>query len=63
MISFFHFVIPTAHVVNECLEGLHNCHLYAECIDTPGYFECSCLPGHTGDGVDRCNGEVTILQA
>ena len=42
--------------IDECEEGLHNCHEWATCINTIGSYKCMCNPGSTGDGVD-CIGE------
>ena len=42
--------------IDDCAEGLANCSSDAECINTPGSFECVCLEGFTGDGV-TCEGQ------
>ena len=36
--------------VNECDEGIHNCHENANCSDVVGGFNCICNTGFTGDG-------------
>ena len=36
--------------LDECAEGLAICAADADCIDTPGYYECACKPGYAGDG-------------
>ena len=46
--------------VDECKTGPDKCDLNADCIDTEGSFECHCIDGWTGDGincydVDECN--------
>ncbi|MFT7800605.1 multiple epidermal growth factor-like domains protein 8 [Arapaima gigas] len=46
---------PSCPDVEECRLGLHNCHLFATCINTPKSFECHCERGYTGDGVLHCN--------
>ncbi|MEQ2158184.1 hypothetical protein GOODEAATRI_009651, partial [Goodea atripinnis] len=35
--------------------GLHNCHPFATCINTPTSYECHCERGYTGDGTLHCN--------
>ena len=44
--------------VNECLEGTDIC--LQECINTPGSYQCSCLPGFLGFG-DSCEGELLVI--
>lgn len=46
---------PTCPDVEECRLGLHNCHLFATCINTPTSYECHCERGYTGDGTLHCN--------
>ena len=41
--------------MDECI-GDHGCDMMAECINTDGSFDCVCLPGFQGDGVN-CNGK------
>ncbi|XP_078363993.1 polycystin family receptor for egg jelly-like [Oculina patagonica] len=36
---------------DECQNGTHNCSMNAQCINTFGSFNCSCLQGYLGDGV------------
>ena len=43
--------------VNECTEGTDNCHENATCINTFGSFECTCIAGFSGDGVN-CTSEI-----
>ena len=47
--------------VNECDEGIHNCHENANCSDVVGGFNCTCNSGFTGSGT-FCgdNGKVSI---
>eukprot|EP00494_Astrolonche_serrata_P024328 UN24586 len=45
--------------IDECEEGIHNCHGKALCTNTPGSYSCSCLKGYKGTGricedVDEC---------
>lgn len=46
---------PSCPDVEECRLGLHNCHPFATCINTPTSFECHCERGYTGDGTQHCN--------
>ena len=44
--------------IDECSTG-SVCHESAECMDTPGSYECTCFSGYTGDGhtcqdIDEC---------
>ena len=47
--------------VNECLsQELHSCSSNGECGNTIGSYQCSCLPGYSGDGrvctdIDECS--------
>ncbi|XP_041376626.1 latent-transforming growth factor beta-binding protein 1-like [Gigantopelta aegis] len=44
--------------VNECATGADNCvdpSLGGLCTNTLGSFNCSCMPGYTGDGINNCN--------
>ena len=43
--------------IDECSEGLHDCHDDATCVDTFGDYECICKPGFHGDGTNKCLGE------
>ncbi|XP_028836876.1 multiple epidermal growth factor-like domains protein 8 [Denticeps clupeoides] len=46
---------PSCPDVDECRLGLHRCHHFATCVNTPTSFECHCERGFTGDGVQHCN--------
>ena len=46
---------PTCPDVEECRLGLHNCHAFATCVNTPTAYECHCERGYTGDGTMHCN--------
>lgn len=48
-----------ASAIDECQDGTAVCSPDADCIDTPGFYECACKPGYEGDGkvcedVDEC---------
>ncbi|XP_066894755.1 signal peptide, CUB and EGF-like domain-containing protein 2 isoform X5 [Kogia breviceps] len=45
--------------VDECAQGLDDCHTNALCQNTPTSYKCSCRPGYQGEGrqcedVDEC---------
>ncbi|XP_035278041.1 multiple epidermal growth factor-like domains protein 8 isoform X2 [Anguilla anguilla] len=46
---------PSCPDVEECVLGLHSCHPFASCVNTPTSYECHCERGYTGDGVLHCN--------
>ena len=41
--------------INECHQGLHNCHSDAGCANTQGSYHCTCNSGYTGNGTN-CDG-------
>ncbi|KAE8606083.1 hypothetical protein XENTR_v10010595 [Xenopus tropicalis] len=48
--------------VDECAEGIDNCHADAICQDTPSSFKCICKTGFKGEGtdcedIDECDNE------
>ncbi|XP_058161760.1 signal peptide, CUB and EGF-like domain-containing protein 2 isoform X7 [Dasypus novemcinctus] len=49
--------------VDECAQGLDDCHAYALCQNTPTSYKCSCKPGYQGEGrqcedIDECENEL-----
>jgi len=38
--------------INECSNGVAQCHPDAICINTPGNYDCVCKAGFTGDGLN-----------
>jgi len=44
--------------IDECLNATHSCNLNTtECVNEPGTFSCSCLPGfYAPTGSLYCNG-------
>lgn len=44
----FHFAAD----VDECQDQAHKCHANAQCNNAIGSFDCTCLQGYSGDGVD-----------
>ena len=47
--------------IDECGEGLHVCHINADCTDTPGSYTCACLTGFDGDGFDCVDIDECLL--
>ena len=41
--------------IDECDDGIDNCHIFAHCSNEIGSFSCSCNDGYTGDGL-TCSG-------
>nr|XP_027798139.1 signal peptide, CUB and EGF-like domain-containing protein 2 isoform X4 [Marmota flaviventris] len=49
--------------VDECAQGLDDCHTDALCQNTPTSYKCSCKPGYQGQGrqcedIDECEDEL-----
>ena len=44
--------------VDECTEGVDDCHHNATCSNTPGGFNCTCVSGFSGDGANSCEGKL-----
>ena len=42
--------------IDECELGIHTCDSNANCTDTGGTFNCTCIDGFEGDGF-QCTGE------
>ena len=44
--------------INECETGKHHCDSNAFCNNTKGSYNCTCIPGYIGNGVN-CTGEIS----
>ncbi|XP_019511743.1 PREDICTED: signal peptide, CUB and EGF-like domain-containing protein 2 isoform X10 [Hipposideros armiger] len=49
--------------VDECVQGLDDCHINALCQNTVTSYKCSCKPGYQGEGrqcedIDECENEL-----
>jgi len=42
--------------IDECAADNGGCSAAADCINTPGSYSCTCLPGYSGDGY-MCEGK------
>ena len=42
--------------IDECELGIHTCHSNANCTDTHGSYNCTCIDGFEGNGF-KCTGE------
>ncbi len=45
--------------VDECQNEEHNCDVNARCNNTFGSFNCTCLQGYVGNGVN-CSGKAAL---
>ena len=46
--------------INECEDNPSVCDDMANCTNSPGSFECTCIHGFTGSGLpDNCMGKMT----
>ena len=50
-----HFFRPLHTDIDECNDGIDNCHSFANCSNEIGSFSCTCNDGFTGDGL-TCSG-------
>ena len=47
--------------INECaFEDTNDCHGLAKCINTKGSYNCTCLVGYEGNGLN-CTGEILCM--
>jgi len=46
--------------IDECATNNGNCSEFADCKNFPGSYNCSCLTGFTGDGID-CTGALLFV--
>ncbi|XP_069479790.1 signal peptide, CUB and EGF-like domain-containing protein 2 isoform X9 [Ambystoma mexicanum] len=56
-------LLPSAATdIDECSEGIDDCHLDAICQNTPKSYKCTCRPGYQGNGttcedIDECDND------
>ena len=48
--------------MNECMRNIDNCHDNANCTDTIGSYECTCVEGYEGDGFN-CTSKLACCVA
>ena len=48
--ALFHEVYSLMADTDECFEGLDFCATHAECTNTIGSYECTCIVGYSGTG-------------
>ena len=55
------YLILTNLDIDECdpVDPKHDCHANAECINIAGSFQCNCLDGYIGSGVE-CSGDKHV---
>ena len=51
--------LPMLADVDECVLGVHNCDVNANCTNSVGSFNCSCNTGYSGNGVN-CSKFITV---
>ena len=49
---FFHYYANNFADLDECQTGAHDCHVHSRCVNVIGSYNCTCLPGYTGDGLE-----------
>ncbi|KAF5918838.1 hypothetical protein HPG69_005878 [Diceros bicornis minor] len=58
------FYLRNSRYVDECAQGLDDCHTNALCQNTLTSYKCSCKPGYRGEGrqcedIDECENELS----
>jgi len=46
--------------VDECAVNNGGCSPYADCTNTPGNYNCTCIGGYDGDGLN-CTGNIARI--
>ena len=59
-ISFLSSSCTCVSDINECARREDTCSDFAQCSNTLGSFECTCLPGYQGDG-RVCRGQLVCF--
>ena len=47
--------------LDECEMKSDDCHDYAICTDTIGKYNCTCMTGYEGDGINCTSKQVIII--
>lgn len=46
--------------IDECTEGIIECHNHSRCVNLPGWYHCECRSGFHDDGTFSLSGESCI---
>lgn len=46
--------------IDECTEGIIECHNHSRCVNLPGWYHCECRSGFHDDGTYSLSGESCI---
>jgi len=58
LVVFFIWLVFFNSDFDECVsDSTNDCHVNATCANTEGSFQCMCLEGFSGDGVN-CSGKI-----
>lgn len=46
--------------IDECTEGIIECHHHSRCVNLPGWYHCECRSGFHDDGTYSLSGESCV---
>ena len=46
--------------IDECTEGIIECHNHSRCVNLPGWYHCECRSGFHDDGTYSLSGESCV---